>query len=366
MDLKNTVLVTVYIRTAVMNRSIQMDIRPFGENSLPLLLLRTAESCIRKAMFLPVITDMAKVTRAIEARKTPVESISMKRTKHDSAKRAAPTANPAFPLTMVRHLAHGEKLFVFSPSCAGEMRAALVVFKLSPNRGENVAKILHAVEECGRVDLIVFPEAALTGLVNRDVPEEDLRLGVEITSPEICELRHAASEKRTNIALGFLERDGNTLYDAAVLIDRCGKIALHYRRITPGWHGPDADPEVYREGETLPVADTDLGRVAFLICGDLFEDALVHRVRDRGVDLLLYPFSRCFASGLWDEEAWRAERAHYVRRAVRTGATVLMVNTLGCRELDGGTFGGALAVSRTGEILAELPPGKEGILIADL
>jgi N-carbamoylputrescine amidase len=109
-----------------------------------------------------------------------------------------------------------------------------------------------------------------------------------------------------------------------------------------------------------------MGRVAFLICGDLFEDALVHRVRDRGVDLLLYPFSRCFASGLWDEEAWRAERAHYVRRAVRTGATVLMVNTLGCRELDGGTFGGALAVSRTGEILAELPPGKEGILIADL
>jgi hypothetical protein len=43
-----------------------------------------------------------------------------------------------------------------------------------------------------------------------------------------------------------------------------------------------------------------------------------------------------------------------------------MVNYLADRELDGGSFGGAMAVSPTGEIIGSLPIGKAGILYVEV
>ena len=65
----------------------------------------------------------------------------------------------------------------------------------------------------------------------------------------------------------------------------------------------------------------------------------------------------------WDRE----EQAAYATRARAVGCPVLMVNVL---EDPAATpwpsFGGAMVVSPSGQVLARLPLGREGLLMADV
>ncbi len=211
--------------------------------------------------------------------------------------------------------------------------------------------------------LVLFPEATVTMLANVDDPARDLPLGEPI--PEGETLRMLAVEARRGrlwIGLGLFEREAESLYDSAVLLNAEGELVLHYRRITPGWHSRRADPRIYREGASLPTAFTPWGKAAFLICGDLFDEALTRRAAALDLNLLLYPFARAFPSDVEVATEWEMERLAYAKAAASVGALSLMSNYLGCDE----TFGGAMVVSAEGEILAELPPGQSGLLLYDL
>ncbi len=227
---------------------------------------------------------------------------------------------------------------------------------------EALRRLAHEAAEQGAA-LVLFPEAAATMLSNDDNPAHDLPLGEPIPDGET--LRMLAEEARRGhlwIGVGLLERAGEALYDSAVLLNAEGEIALHYRRITPGWHGRRADPRIYREGNALPVSETPWGRTAFLICGDLFEPTLAQQARNLSLDLLLYPFARSFAEGIDPMPAWEEERHLYAEAAASVGALTLMSNYLGCDDC----FGGAMVISPRGAILAEYPPLHPGLLFYDL
>jgi predicted amidohydrolase len=249
------------------------------------------------------------------------------------------------------------------------MRAALVVHRVVHDVEANFRWILHGVHQASAAgaDLVLFPEAALTGLINDDRPSHDLPLGIEVPGPVMDQLAEAAARCGIWLGLGLLEREGTRLYDAAFLIAPTGQVGLHYRRMQPQWHGARADPSVYRQGDGLPVLHTPLGTFAFLICGDLFDDAIVHRFRALGPDWLLYPLARCFSEGAIDQQRWQEEELpDYVERVQRIGTTALMVNYLAGRDLMGGAFGGAWVVRPDGEVATSLPLGEEGMLLVDL
>ncbi|MFO8059352.1 MAG: hypothetical protein R6U70_01660, partial [Bacillota bacterium] len=153
-----------------------------------------------------------------------------------------------------------------------------------------------------------------------------------------------------------------------------GDIVLRYRRISPGWHGQWADPETYGNGEYIRTVDTPLGRVAFLLCGDLFAVPRSEVAR-LSVDWLLLPYARCsddpdYCRGRWESE----EQPHYVSRVAEMGVTTLMVNYLSdssicrgmCGTCGGGAYGGAMVVSGGGNVLAAKPVGEPGLLVVDL
>jgi len=246
------------------------------------------------------------------------------------------------------------------------MKIALAVNSVVSDRAENLANIIRLAQEAAvrGAHLVLFPEAAPTGLVNNDDPEHDLPLGETTRGRTIRKLRQLSSANLIWIGAGFLERSRRTLYDSAALIDPLGQILLKYRRISPGWHGKEADPLSYGHGEDVPVAETTFGRVGFLICGDLFDDGIVARLREKQPDLVLFPFARSFEDGSWDTERWeRDEKWAYAERVEFLGATTLMVNYLS--KIDG-CFGGAMVVSPSGEITHELSPGDSGILIGEV
>ena len=169
------------------------------------------------------------------------------------------------------------------------------------------------------------------------------------------------------MGIGLLEREVDRLFDSAVLFDPTGEIILKYRRIDPHWHGKNADPSVYLQGKTLSVVRTELGTFLFLICGDLFDDSLVQRVKDLDTDWLLFPFARNFDDNSYDQERWdREAKNEYIEQVKLVGVTTLMVNHLAGKSMFGATFGGAMVVRPSGAVVKSFPLGKPGILFVDL
>lgn len=249
------------------------------------------------------------------------------------------------------------------------MKAALVINRLGADVDSNLAAMEDSANEAAdsNAHLVLFSEAAPTGLLISDDPARDLALGEPIPGPVTRRLASVARLRGIYIATGILERERDCLYDAAVLLGPDGEIVLRYRRIHPGWHGVRADLRTYREGNELHAASTQLGSMLFLICGDLFDDAIVARAAALAPDYLLFPFARNFPDGSLDQARWnREEEAAYASRAAAIGCTALTVNALGDADTDEYPgFGGALVVSCDGEVVARWPLGKPGILYAD-
>ncbi len=250
------------------------------------------------------------------------------------------------------------------------MKAALVVPRLTADRSANLATVERMAADAvsAKAGLILFPEAVLTGLVIEDDPAHDLPLGETIPGPATDRLGAFCRRHGCWLGFGMLERRGAGLYDSAVLLPPDGFIGLLYRRIQPGWHGKAADPEVYRQGTETAGTRTPFGTVGFLLCGDLFDDAIVHRFRGLGADWLLFPFSRCFSDGSADQRRWDTEELpEYARRVSLTRTPALMTNYLTDGSLpDDQSFGGAFAVSAGGEVLARHPLGEEGMLMVEM
>ena len=245
----------------------------------------------------------------------------------------------------------------------------MAVPRLVRDAGSNCDKIISMIGQAAaqRAELVLFPEAVLTGLINNDDPGHDLPLGQEVPGAMIGRVAAAAARHRIHVCLGLLEREGDRLYDSSLLIDDRGATVLHYRRISLGWHGFKPDAATHSYGEGVPHADTRFGRVVTLICGDLFDDEIMAVARAARPDLLLFPFARSFDDCSADQHRWDADEIpDYAWRISQLSAAALMANYLGCAEADDHSFGGAAAVSATGRLVASLPLGQEGLLLADI
>jgi len=243
-------------------------------------------------------------------------------------------------------------------------KSALVVHKIRATLEENIEFIKNAIREAAdnKADLILFSETALTGLSNTDEPKHDITLGIEINSKPINELCNCAKEKGIYVALGLFEREGDSLYDTALLIDRFGHIIIKYRRMSNGWHDPRIKDDIYKEGDAVTSVTTEFGKICFLICGDLFDDRLVRLVNEQDADIILYPFARGFDDRSYDTDRWlKQETPEYAEQIGKAGAL-----TLGTNYINEEYFGGAFVISKDGQLLGSYDLGIEGIFYFDI
>lgn len=249
----------------------------------------------------------------------------------------------------------------------GCMRAALVVNPVTSDIQGNVETALALVREAAGkgANLVLLGEMALTGMLNNDDPRHDLPLGESIPGPLTSRLSEAARELGIWLGCGLLERDGTRLYDTALLWSPAGTVRLKYRRVQPHWHGRRADPAIYCQGTELCRVETGFGALAFLICGDLWDDELRARMRALQPDWVLYLFARCFPDGSRDQARWECEELpEYARRVADIGVPLLAtsyVSTEGSSE-EADAHGGAMVFDRTGAVVAQHPLDTPGIL----
>ncbi len=247
-------------------------------------------------------------------------------------------------------------------------RFAVAVPVITPDINLNLDKILSMMKDASSngVDLLLFPEAVITGLALTDNFEIDKKLAFPLESPLIQTIVNAIAGHNMWTAFGFLELVGTTIFDSALLVNRSGTIILHQRRLSPGWRAKDANPIEYGSGNALSIAVTPWGKTAILICGDLFETAFFHTVNTQ-LSLLLFPFARCFKPEVKEpQKQWDCvEFPDYSARVKQIGALTLMSNYIATTDLNGGAFGGGFVVDENGKALATRPLFEEGLLIFD-
>lgn len=163
----------------------------------------------------------------------------------------------------------------------GKLTAAAV--QMSPvflNKDETIGKVRSLIEEAreNRADLIVFPEATIptypywpkdigSGAERKlilDAFTELYKNSVEIPSKDTDKLCESARKSGAYVIIGVNERDGGTLYNTILYIDRKGSIMGKHRKLM----SIDSEKCIWGMGtaEDLRVFDTELGRIGGFFC----------------------------------------------------------------------------------------------------
>ncbi len=183
------------------------------------------------------------------------------------------------------------------------------LLELGKNLKDAVAKIKSARDD--GVDLVVFPELALTGyFVGADYHKVALRMD----SPEIKQLARAT--KGTAAIVGFIEESRSMNFYNAALIAIDGKIEYAYRKLNLPNYGVFEERKIFSGGKTIPVFRYMGFTIATLICNDLWHPALPYLAVTQKADLFVTLFNSCEAA-MGEEfsniESWTIVNKFYAR-----------------------------------------------------
>ncbi len=225
------------------------------------------------------------------------------------------------------------------------------------NRERSLAAILDAAE--GGADLVVLPELANSGC---DFPshEHALGLGEELGDPggpTLRAWRSAAWETGVCVVVGLLEREGDALYNSAVVIGP--RFFGRYRK-THLW---DKEKLLYEPGWDLPVFQTPFCNVGVLVCYDAWFPEATRTLALRGADLLCVPAN---APDDWIPEGQRRGdltmlNVHAISHANANRLFVACANRVGDEYL-----GRSCVVDPTGGVLAFGSATAEELLRAEI
>ena len=107
-----------------------------------------------------------------------------------------------------------------------------------------------------------------------------------VPGPSTDVLAGVARANSVYIAFGILERSGSLLYNSAVLLDRSGSIVGKYRKVQLPLSEASAG---IGPGTNVPVFQTEIGRLALLICQDTSFPEPAREAALQGAELLLVP-----------------------------------------------------------------------------
>ncbi len=222
-----------------------------------------------------------------------------------------------------------------------------------------------AAEECA---IIVLPECLNLGWTHPCARE----LAEPIPGLHSTALCQAARAAQIYVVAGLVEREGERIYNAAILIAPDGTILLKHRKINE----LDIGLGLYSIGETLSVIQTPLGVIGVDICADNLPDSLEigGALAEMGAEIILSPSSWAVEAnhdnnttpygGLWLES--------YTALAKRYNLTIVGVSDVGW--LKGGLWEGrkaigcSLAVGPDGKIIRQGPYGDkaESLLMVEI
>ncbi|WP_109486672.1 carbon-nitrogen hydrolase family protein [Occallatibacter savannae] len=256
------------------------------------------------------------------------------------------------------------------PAKAGPQRhvrlAICQILVIDSDREGNFRRVEYALEQAAaqHAQIAVFPESSILGWENPDAH----RMAAAIPGADSDRIAGLARKYGMMIAIGLDEKDGERLYDSAILVDRSGKLLWKHRKINVL---PELMTPPYSQGrpEDIGVVETEFGRIAVLICADTFSNEFVDRMKTLKPDLMLVPYGWAAANDKWPDHSKELE-ALVSRRAAQVHCPMAGVDLVG--EMTHGpwagwTYGGSSFVADgTGRIILTARDRDTDLRVLDL
>ncbi len=183
------------------------------------------------------------------------------------------------------------------PYVAACVQAATVAF----NTERTLEKVRDFASDAARVKAktVLFPEAFIGGyprgasfgaVLGSRTPEgrEQFLMyhsaAIDVPGPVVSELASIAKQNEMQLSVGVIERDRGTLYCTVLFFDSHGHYLGKHRKLMPTamerliWG--------FGDGSTLPVYDTEVGRIGAVICWENYMPLM--RAAMYGQDIQVY------------------------------------------------------------------------------
>ena len=255
------------------------------------------------------------------------------------------------------------------PIGGSQLRVGLAQFK--PKKADvesNLSRIGEVVsEQAGTVDLLVFPEASLSGYFLEGGVAEAAR-----SATDVAKGLGQPPEGAPDVVLGFFERHRRRLYNSVAYLtpgERGFEVTHVHRKMFLPTYGVFDEARFVEAGKTVQAFDTRFGRVGLLICEEMWHSMPPTILAVGGAELIV----AVSASPARDFTPGGEGRPHNLSRwdalapatALEHGVFVVVSQLVGS---EGGKVfpGGSLAVGPDGSVLARGPLFDAGVTVAQL
>ena len=156
--------------------------------------------------------------------------------------------------------------------------------RASKSTEENLKAFGVLVDKAGaqKADIVCLPEGAtIVGTQHNYVSGSEPVPG--LTTKFLGEV---ARRNNLYIVAGLLEKEGDIVYNTAVLIDRKGNLAGRYRKTSLPREEIDGG---VTPGSSFPVFDTDFGRIGIMICWDVTFPEPARALAQQGAEVIFLP-----------------------------------------------------------------------------
>jgi N-carbamoylputrescine amidase len=254
----------------------------------------------------------------------------------------------------------------------------LVQMSCSPSPVENLQKALALVEDAaGRgAEIVCLPELFRSQYFCQREDAALFDLAETVPGPTTETLGKVAQARGVVIVAPLFERRAPGVYhNSAAVIDASGEVVGLYRKM----HIPD-DPAYYEKFYFTPgdlgfrAFDTQVGRIATLICWDQWYPEGARLAALQGPSILFYPTAigwhpaEKVSFGAVQRDAWRTiQRGH----AIANGVYVAAVNRVGFEKTSAASaglefWGSTFICDPFGVVVAEASTEREETLLAEI
>jgi N-carbamoylputrescine amidase len=244
--------------------------------------------------------------------------------------------------------------------------------QFAPEKAEvarNLDKIAEIIGQAieSEVDLLLLPEASTSGyFLEGGVLEASLTVG------DLCQSissRMVSSHRPLDVCLGFYENHEGALYNSAAYLainERTASLQGVYRKFFLPTYGVFDEERFVSSGRDLCVIESRFGRLAILICEDVWHSILPTLCAVRGAQLLLVPAASP-ARGFSGSDIDNHERYRRLFQGISEEHGLYCLNAQLCGFEGGkGFIGGSMIIDPLGKVQVQAVLGEESLLVADI
>lgn len=237
---------------------------------------------------------------------------------------------------------------------APQLRVAAVQMRSTRDLDQNIGKIKESLAKCAKegARVVVFPECALTGYFDNAFMQTFTAEQLANAERQVSE---ACREHNVYAVLGTPTREGDRLYNSAVVITPEGKTLARYHKVQLAESWPTA-------GNELLLFHIDGVPASIIVCHDERYPELVRLPVLAGARVVFYVSHE---SGLAKESKIAPYRAQIQARAVENTVYIVQANAPANSDATG-SHGQSRVIAPDGNLVAEASIFGEDVVPATL